>query len=92
MLPVTRKDILPTTQKNYVMYEYNCHSDSRYVERTSQRPVLPVGEIHSQFFEYLGNMNVRGRKVFEDFSEGKLGNLKVSKYFSYKKEKVNSHC
>ena len=38
MLPVARKDVLPTTLKNSVIYEYSCHCDSRYVGRTSQRP------------------------------------------------------
>ena len=37
MLPVTRKDVLPTTQKSPVTYEYKCHCDSRYVGQTSQR-------------------------------------------------------
>ena len=37
MLPVARKDVLPTTQKSFVIYEYKCHCDSRYVGRTSQR-------------------------------------------------------
>ena len=37
MLPVARKDVLPTTLKNSVVYEYSCHCDSRYVGRTSQR-------------------------------------------------------
>ena len=37
MLPVARKDVLPTTLKSYVVYEYSCHCDSRYVGRTSQR-------------------------------------------------------
>ena len=36
MLPVARKDVLPITQKSSVIYEYKCHCDSRYVERTSQ--------------------------------------------------------
>ena len=35
MLPVARKDVLPTTQKSFVMYEYKCYCDSRYVGRTS---------------------------------------------------------
>ena len=35
MLSVARKDVLPTTQKSSVIYEYKCHSDSRYVERIS---------------------------------------------------------
>ena len=37
MLPVTRKDALPTTHKSFVIYEYKCHCDSRYVEQTSER-------------------------------------------------------
>ena len=37
ILPVARKDVLPTTQKRFVIYEYKCHCDSRYVGRTSQR-------------------------------------------------------
>ena len=35
MLPVARKDVLPTIEKSFVMYEYKCHYDSRYVGRTS---------------------------------------------------------
>ena len=37
MLPVARKDVLPTTLKSSVVYEHSCHCDSRYVGRTSQR-------------------------------------------------------
>ena len=37
MLPVARKDVLPTTQKSFVIYECKCHCDSRHVGRTSQR-------------------------------------------------------
>ena len=37
ILPVARKDVLPTTQKSSVIYKYKCHCDSRYVGRTSQR-------------------------------------------------------
>ena len=36
MLPVARKDVLSTTQKSLVIYEYKYHCDSRYVGRTSQ--------------------------------------------------------
>ena len=36
MLPVARKDVLPATPKNFVIYD-KCHCDSRYVGRTSQR-------------------------------------------------------
>ena len=36
MLPVARKDVLPAIQKSFVIYEYKCHCDSRYVGRTSQ--------------------------------------------------------
>ena len=37
MLPVARKDVLPTIQKSFVIHEYKCHCDSRYVGRTSQQ-------------------------------------------------------
>ena len=37
MLPVAHKDVLPAIQKSFVIYEYKCHYDSRYVGRTSQR-------------------------------------------------------
>ena len=37
MLPVARKDVLPTTLKSSVVYEYSCLCNSRYVGRTSQR-------------------------------------------------------
>ena len=37
MLPVARKDILPTIPKSFVTYEYKCHCDSRYVRLSSQR-------------------------------------------------------
>ena len=37
MLPVANKDVLPTTQKSFVTYEYKRYCDSRYVVRTSQR-------------------------------------------------------
>ena len=37
MLPVARKDVLPTTQKGSAIYEYMCHCDSRFVGQTSQR-------------------------------------------------------
>ena len=37
MLPVARKDVLPAIQKSFVIYQYKCHCDSRYVGRTSQR-------------------------------------------------------
>ena len=37
MLPVACKNVVPTTQKSFVIYEYKCHCDSRYVGRTSQR-------------------------------------------------------
>ena len=35
--PVALKDVLPTTLKGSVIYEYSCHCDSRYVGQTSQR-------------------------------------------------------
>ena len=37
MLPVVRKNVLLTTLKSSVIYEYLCHCDSRYVGRTSQQ-------------------------------------------------------
>ena len=37
MLPASRKDVLPAIQKSFVIYEYKCHCDSRYVGRTAQR-------------------------------------------------------
>ena len=37
MLPVARKDVLPTMLKSSVIYKYSCHCDSRYVGRTAQR-------------------------------------------------------
>ena len=35
MLPVARNDALSTIQKKFVLNEYKCHCDSRYVGRTS---------------------------------------------------------
>ena len=37
MLPVACKDVLPAIQKSFVIYEYKCYCDCRYVGRTSQR-------------------------------------------------------
>ena len=37
LLPATNKDVLPALQKTNVIYQFSCHSDSRYVGRTSQR-------------------------------------------------------
>ena len=36
MLPVAREDVLPTIQKNFVIYKYKYHCGSRYVGRISQ--------------------------------------------------------
>ena len=36
-MPVARKDVLPTTQKSFAIYEYKCYCDSQYVGRTSQQ-------------------------------------------------------
>ena len=33
MLPVACKDVLPTTHKSFVIYEYKCHCESRYAVR-----------------------------------------------------------
>ena len=37
LLPATNKDVLPALQKSYVIYQFSCHCNSRYVGRTSQR-------------------------------------------------------
>ena len=37
MLPVAHKNVLLIIQKSFVTYEYQCHRDSRYVGRASQR-------------------------------------------------------
>ena len=34
---MARKDVLPTNQKRFVIYEYKCRCDSRYVGQTSER-------------------------------------------------------
>ena len=37
MLNAAKKDVLPAKQRSMVINEYVCHSDSRYVGRTTQR-------------------------------------------------------
>ena len=37
MQPAAKKDVLPANQRSMVIYEYECHCDSRYVGRTTQR-------------------------------------------------------
>ena len=37
MLPAAKKDVVRVNQRSMVIYEYVCHSDSRYVGRTTQR-------------------------------------------------------
>ena len=37
MLPAAKKDVLPANQRSMVIYEHECHCDSRYVGRTTQR-------------------------------------------------------
>ena len=37
LLPASKKDVLPASQQNNIVYEFSCHCDSRYVSRTSQR-------------------------------------------------------
>ena len=37
MLPMVRKDVVPTKQQSMVVYQYMCHCDCRYVGHTSQR-------------------------------------------------------
>ena len=37
ILPIARKDVVPATKKNIVIYEFQCHCDSWYVGCTLQR-------------------------------------------------------
>ena len=37
LLPAIKKDVLPSHHHSNVVYQFVCHSDSRYVGRTSQR-------------------------------------------------------
>ena len=37
MLPSAKKYNVPTTQKSYVVYEFSCRCEARYVRRTTQR-------------------------------------------------------
>ena len=37
MLPASRKDVLPAIRKSFVIYEYKCQCDNRYVGKTAQR-------------------------------------------------------
>ena len=37
MLPSAKKDSVPTTQKSYVVYEFSCRCEARYVGHTTQR-------------------------------------------------------
>ena len=37
MLPSVKKDIVPTTQKSCVVYEFSCRCEARYIGRTTQR-------------------------------------------------------
>ena len=37
VLPSTKKDSVPTTQKSCVVYEFLCRFEARYVGRTTQR-------------------------------------------------------
>ena len=37
LLPVAKKDVLPTFHQSNIVYQFRCHCDSRYVGRTSQR-------------------------------------------------------
>ena len=36
LLPTTKKDVLTAFQHSNIIYQYLCHSNSRYVDRTSQ--------------------------------------------------------
>ena len=35
--PVAKKDVLPAFRQSNIVYQFLCHCDSRYVDRTSQR-------------------------------------------------------
>ena len=37
LFSATNKDVLPALQKSNVIYQFSCHCDTRYVNRTSQR-------------------------------------------------------
>ena len=37
ILPIPHKDVVPATKESNAIYEFQCHCDSRYVSRTSQR-------------------------------------------------------
>ena len=37
MLQCAKKDSVPTTQKNFVLYEFSCRCKAQYVGRTTQR-------------------------------------------------------
>ena len=37
MLPPSKKDSVPTTQKSCVVYEFSCLCEAQYVGRTTQR-------------------------------------------------------
>ena len=50
MLLVAHKDVLPTTQKSSVIYEYKCRCDSRYVGRTSRRLHYRIKQHAPQWF------------------------------------------
>ena len=51
LLPVARKDVLSTFQKSFVIYEYKCHCDNRYVGRTSQRLQDRIKQYVSQYLK-----------------------------------------
>ena len=59
MPPVARKDVLPTIQKSFVIYEYKCHCDRRYVGRTSQRL---QGRIKQHVPQWLRQQLIRPRR------------------------------
>ena len=37
LLPAAQKNLLPASHQSNIVYQFLCHSDSRYVSRTSQR-------------------------------------------------------
>ena len=37
LLPAIKKDVLPAFQQSNIIYQYLCHCDGRFVDRTTQR-------------------------------------------------------
>ena len=66
ILPVSLKDIRPTTWKSSVIYEYRCYYDSRYVEQTSQRLQDRIKQHVSKWLSWLRHQLTRPRQSQPD--------------------------